>query len=104
MKAIGARFGRRIPLLANMVEGGSTPSATLEELQAMNFRIALYPGGLARAFAFAAREFFESLKKHGTTEPFRSRMEDFKGLNSIIGTPELLELGKKYDPDSWKAK
>jgi 2-methylisocitrate lyase-like PEP mutase family enzyme len=104
MKAIGARFGRRVPLLANMVEGGSTPSATLEELHDINFRIALYPGGLARAFAFAAREFFDSLKTHGTTEPFRSRMEDFKGLNSIIGTPELLELGKKYDPDSWKAK
>ena len=79
MKTIGDRFGRRVPLLANMVEGGSTPSYTLEQLKELDFKIALYPGGLARAFAFAAREFFESLKTHGTTEPFRSRMGRLQG-------------------------
>ena len=33
----------------------------------------------------------------GTSEPFRSRMLDFTGLNELIGTPEMLALGKQYD-------
>jgi hypothetical protein len=26
-------------------------------------------------------------------------MVDFVGLNEIIGTPEMLELGRRYDPE-----
>jgi hypothetical protein len=26
-------------------------------------------------------------------------MLDFQGLNRLIGTPEMLELGKRYDKD-----
>ena len=34
---------------------------------------------------------------HGTTEPFRARMLDFDGLNALIGTPEMVALGKRYE-------
>ena len=27
----------------------------------------------------------------------RERMLDFAGLNATIGTPEMLQLGKRYD-------
>ena len=37
-----------------------------------------------------------SLKSNGSTEPFRARMFDFDALNRLIGTPEMLELGKRY--------
>jgi len=36
------------------------------------------------------------MAKHGSSEPFRGRMLDFAGLNDLIGTPELLALGKRY--------
>ena len=29
--------------------------------------------------------------------PFRPRMFDFDALNRLIGTPEMLELGKQYE-------
>ena len=38
-----------------------------------------------------------SLAKHGTNEPFRNRMLDFSGINELIGTAEMLELGKRYE-------
>jgi hypothetical protein len=44
-----------------------------------------------------AGEYYASLATNGTSEPFRHRMLDFTGLNNLIGTPELLALGKRYD-------
>jgi 2-methylisocitrate lyase-like PEP mutase family enzyme len=103
MREIGERFSARVPLLANMVEGGRTPISSLPTLAESGFKLVIYPGGLARAFAKMAEEFLASLREHGTTQPFLPRMQDFKGLNGIIGTPELLELGRRYDADAQEA-
>ncbi|MDW3204710.1 MAG: oxaloacetate decarboxylase [Alphaproteobacteria bacterium] len=95
--AIVDRFRGRVPLLANMVEGGKTPLRSAEELQAQGYKIAIFPGGLARAVGHTMRNYFSSLKSAGTTGPFRDRMLDFKDLNAAIGTPEMLERGRRYD-------
>jgi 2-methylisocitrate lyase-like PEP mutase family enzyme len=87
----------RAPLLANMVEGGKTPPLSAAELEEIGFALVIFPGGIARALAKAATEYYASLAAHGTTEPFRARMLDFDGLNDVIGTPEMLERGRKYD-------
>jgi 2-methylisocitrate lyase-like PEP mutase family enzyme len=95
MRRIAGAF--RLPLLANMVEGGKTPVLDAATLQAIGYRIAIFPGGLARRLAHAATDYFEVLKRDGTTKAMQDRMLDFKGLNELIGTPSMLELGKKYD-------
>ena len=97
MKAITGRFAKRLPMLANMVEGGKTPLLDAKSLEALGYRIAIFPGGLARCLAFAAQEYFSTLKRDGTTAALRSRMLDFQGLNRVIGTPQMLELGKRYE-------
>jgi 2-methylisocitrate lyase-like PEP mutase family enzyme len=97
MKAAVARFGDRVPLLANMVEGGKTPLRPAAELEALGFSIAIFPGGLARALTFAAQEYFATLKRDGTTAAYRSRMLDFDALNAVLGTPEMLARGKRYE-------
>jgi len=102
MRAITASFGGRVPLLANMVEGGKTPLLSAAELGEIGYRLAIFPGGLTRALAHCMAEYFASLKQHGTTTPFRDRMLDFNALNALIGTPELLSLGRKYDPASFE--
>ena len=86
----------RAPLMANMVEGGKTPLLSAAELEAIGFALVIFPGGIVRAFAHLASEYYASLAKHGSSEPFRGRMLDFAGLNDLIGTPELLALGKRY--------
>jgi hypothetical protein len=46
-----------------------------------------------------AGEFFETLARHGTTEPFRNRMFDFGQVQELVGTPEMLEAGRRYAED-----
>ena len=47
--------------------------------------------------AHALQGYYGSLRQHGTTLPWKARMLDFDGLNAVIGTPELLERGQRYE-------
>ena len=86
-----------VPLMANMVEGGKTPSLKAADLQALGFSLVIFPGAIVRAVARTAGEFYASLAANGTSEPFRNRMYDFAGLNEVIGTPAMIALGKQYE-------
>ena len=97
LQAACARFAQRVPLLANMVEGGQTPVSSAQALGAQGFRIVIFPGGTARAVAHTLKGYYASLRSHGSTAPWRDQMLDFDGLNEVIGTPELLALGKRYE-------
>ena len=96
LSRICARFSKSVPLLANMVEGGKTPILPASELEALGFALVIFAAGIVRAVARTAEEFYASLKAHGSTAPFRARMFDFSGLNQLIGTPEMLERGRRY--------
>ena len=96
MEGVAARFAARVPLLANMVEGGRTPLASTAELGRMGFRIVIFPGGTVRAAAHALRDYFAALKRDGTTDAFSNRMFDFKGLQGMLGTEAILKDGQKY--------
>ena len=97
MGAACQRFGNKVPLLANMVEGGKTPVQNAVTLQAQGFKIAIFPGGTARAVAHTLQGYYSSLKQHQTTLPWTDRMLDFDGLNEVIGTVQLLQTGKRYE-------
>jgi 2-methylisocitrate lyase-like PEP mutase family enzyme len=90
------RVGRGVPLMANMVEGGKTPIVPAHELDVLGFALVIFPGGIVRALAKAAQEFYATLKADGTTDAFRPRMFDFHALNDLIGTPETLARGQWY--------
>jgi 2-methylisocitrate lyase-like PEP mutase family enzyme len=97
LQGIAERFRGRAQLMANMVEGGDTPLRDAAQLDALGFSLVIFPGGTVRALAQRLDEYFASLKRTGTTAPFKDRMYDFNGLNKLIGTPELLALGRRYD-------
>ena len=97
MDAACRSFAQRVPLLANMVEGGKTPLQTLHELEARGFRIVIFPGGTARAVAHTLAGYYLSLRQQGSTAPWRDRMLDFDALNAALGTPQMLAQGKRYD-------
>ena len=89
------QVGRSVPLVANMVEGGKTPMLSGAELEALGFSLVIFPGGIVRTLARTAVEYYGSLAAHGSTQPFRDRMFDFNELNSLIGTPEMIERGRR---------
>jgi len=97
LSAVSQRLGDRLPLMANMVEGGQTPILGKDRLQALGFSLVIFPGGIVRAVAKAAKAFYETLARDGTTAAFRNDMFDFDALNAIIGTPQMLELGQSYE-------
>lgn len=94
---ITAALKGRLPLMANMVEGGRTPLQSAHDLEALGFALVIFPGGIVRAIAHAAQSFYATLMRDGTTVGFRNAMFDFEELNGIIGTPEMLALGKRYE-------
>jgi 2-methylisocitrate lyase-like PEP mutase family enzyme len=87
------------PLMANMVEGGRTPLTGAGELEGLGFSLVIFPGAVVRVVARAAQDFYRTLHAHGTSAPFADRMFDFDALNAVIGTPEMLALGRSYEPD-----
>ena len=97
MKLIRKSFGEDIPLLANMVEGGKTPIKTANDLKSLGFNIVIFPGGAVRAATFQLQQYYAGLLENGSTLEFSDSMHNFDSLNSVIGTPELLKLGKKYE-------
>lgn len=97
---IGKLVGRNVPLMANMVEGGKTPMLSASELEALGFALVIFPGGIVRTLAKTAVDYYASLAAHGSTQPFRERMFNFDQLNHLIGTPEMLECGRRYEPTS----
>ena len=97
LKIIRKSFHLNTPLLANMVEGGKTPVKTADDLKNLGFNIVIFPGGAVRAATFQLQEYYAGLLENGSNAEFSKRMHDFDSLNAVIGTPELLSLGKKYE-------
>ncbi|WP_439523858.1 isocitrate lyase/PEP mutase family protein [Marivita sp.] len=97
LKTVAARFKGRVPLLANMVEGGATPIQNASDLEAMGFSIVIFPGGIVRALARTAEDYYASLMGTGSNRAFAERMFDFNGLNDRLGTDEMLARGKRYE-------
>ncbi len=86
-----------IPMLANMVEGGKTPIYSANDLGEMGFRIVIFPGGTVRSVAHNLSKYYSSLHLHQSTQMRKGEMLDFDQLNELIGTPDLMQLGKKYE-------
>jgi 2-methylisocitrate lyase-like PEP mutase family enzyme len=97
MKIIRKSFHINIPLLANMVEGGKTPVKTANDMKKIGFNIVIFPGGAVRAATFQLQEYYAGLLKNGSNSKFSKKMHNFDSLNAVIGTPELLKIGKKYE-------
>jgi len=94
---MASALGNKTPLMANMVEGGKTPPLSAAELEGIGFALVIFPGGIVRALGRLAAEYYGSLAAHGTTEPFRARMLDFDRLNAVVGTPDMIALGRRYE-------
>ena len=104
LAAVGQRFRGRVPVMANMVEGGKTPLKSAAELQALGFGLVIFPGGTVRALVHCFDDYFASLRQHGSTDPYRNRMVDFSGMNEIVGTDDMLRLGQRYDAEASRGK
>ena len=56
LQQIGREFANKVPLLANMVEGGRTPLLSANELGDLGFSLVIFPGAMLRVHVKAATE------------------------------------------------
>ncbi len=98
LASVPAKLGNVRPLMANMVEGGRTPMTPVKDLEAMGYSLVVFSAGVVRAMARSASDFYAALRDDGTSDAVRDAMYSFDELAEIVGTTDLLEAGKKYDP------
>lgn len=94
---VGRTLAGRLPLLANMVDGGETPPLPAAELDKLGFKLVIFPGGIVRTPLRTMSEYYGSLAFHRTNRPFAGRMLNFTEMNAVLGTPAMLALGKSYE-------
>ena len=97
MQKICVEFSDKIPLLANMVEGGKTPIFSADNLAALGYKIAIFPGGAVRAISHHMEAYYLGLLANGSNDAFSDKMHNFDSLNKLIGTKELIQHGAKYE-------
>ena len=92
------RIHRRIdaPTLANMVEGGRTPILPAPRLQAIGYRIAIFPNSLTRLLGKTALALLDDLKQAGTTDGWRSRMFGHRELWDLFEYDRWLEVERRF--------
>ena len=94
MRKIGKAINA--PLVANMIEGGSTPIISAQALNKMGFKIILYPLSVLFANTFATMSILQELKKTGTTMKFRQKVVNFDQFNDLVELPKFRKMEKKY--------
>ncbi len=96
MQIIGERLGPRTPLIHNLVEGGQSPVQSAQELEALNYRIALFPASLLHLFIPSAQNMLAQLRQTGHLSELRNQMIDLSTVNDLLGADELLAASKQY--------
>ncbi len=86
----------KAPCLANMVEGGRTPILPAPELDALGFRLAIYPNSLTRLIARVGQDLLAALKTTGTTASMANQLLDHGQLWSLFENERWVALEKRY--------
>jgi len=94
-----AEIPRRIPdvpILVNVFKGGKTPMLPVARLEAMGYRIAIYPSETQRAAIHAMRKALETLRREGTTSSIDDALTTFKERDQVVGLDDWQKLEKQY--------
>jgi 2-methylisocitrate lyase-like PEP mutase family enzyme len=84
------------PTMANMVEGGRTPSLPAAKLRALGYRMVIFPNSLVRLFARQAAIVLDALRANETTDAVRGSMLTFDELNELLHTAAILKAGRDF--------
>jgi 2,3-dimethylmalate lyase len=84
------------PALVNVFEGGKTPMVPASALEAMGFRLGIYPSQTHRAAIRAAQRVLAVLKEDGDTSRIASDLATFQEREDAVGTERWRALEQKY--------
>ena len=84
------------PCLINVDGGGTLGALTVPEIEALGFRIVIFPGLARYAAGFAIREALGALQRDGNTQAVRERMLTMPEYNGVLGLADIEDWEKKY--------
>jgi|ERR1043166_2794104 2-methylisocitrate lyase-like PEP mutase family enzyme len=84
------------PALCNIFEGGKTPALPAKELEAMGYKIGIYPSQTHRAAIAAAKRLLAVLKRDGDTAAIEHELATFSDREEAVNSAHWNSLAKKY--------
>ena len=97
LAAIPKAFSK--PALANIFEGGKTPPLPRRELEAMGYRIGIYPSQTHRAAIAAAKKVLAVLKRDGDTAAIESELATFMDREDAVNSAGWRAIEQRYLQD-----
>lgn len=92
------RIGRstHLPLVANMVEGGRTPVLSQAELEAIGYRIAIFPVTALLAAAEAMRTAYTHIRRQGSSAGLAAPVMPFADMTQLMGFEEVWDFDRRH--------
>lgn len=84
------------PLVANMVEGGSTPVLSAAELEELGYTLVIYPATAFLAMGAAVRSVYQHLMSEGSTGNMSTPLHDFMDFSRLMGFDDVWDFEKKW--------
>ncbi|MBI4082886.1 MAG: oxaloacetate decarboxylase [Candidatus Lambdaproteobacteria bacterium] len=84
------------PTLVNVFEGGKTPPLPAAELEAMGFRLGIYPSQTQRVAIKAIQELLAVMRKEGGAGGYEHRMATFQDRELAVDTARWNALERRY--------
>ncbi len=94
-RLVASRFGGRVPLVHNLVEGGVSATDSGDELEAMGFAVALHPLLLMHGLVAAAPGWLGHLRDIRSTAGLP--LAALADMNRMTGAAELMNQGTRYE-------
>jgi len=87
------------PLLYNMAASGKTPFLGREEIEALGFKIIIYPNWIVLAAIRAAHQVLTTLRETGSIASLVPQVASFKEFFDLMGMKDVQELEARYGVD-----
>lgn len=90
----------RKPAVANVFEGGKTPPLPAKQLEAIGYRLGIYPSQTHRAAIAASKKVLAALKRDGHTEAIEHELATFNDREEAVNTAHWRAIEQKYLKDA----
>ena len=85
-----------LPLLYNFVEHGKSPLVPVPELEALGFKMVIFPGSIMLSVCTLAQRILREIRERGTTAALAGEMVSVVEFFNLMGMEELLELDQGW--------
>ncbi|MEO7390983.1 MAG: isocitrate lyase/PEP mutase family protein [Ramlibacter sp.] len=85
-----------LPLVANMVEGGRTPVLSQAQLEAIGYKIAIFPVTALLAAAEAMRATYAQIRQQGSSAGLAVPLMPFGDLTKLMGFEEVWAFDRRH--------